>query len=127
MSRAALQITRATVQRWFTIQGLVVILVTLITLFVGKIQAGSVLIGGIMCILPTAVFARWWLASYKAGDAMQRLVKVFYVGEILKLVLTGVLFVLGLMFFPLQLVWCLVGYMSAQVAFWIAPLLSKAN
>lgn len=126
VSRAALQITRATVQRWFTIQSIVVILIALATLFIGIIQAGSVLIGGVLCILPTALFARWWFASYNADDANRRLIKIFYLGEIFKLALTGLLFVVALMFFPVQLVWCLTGYMSAQVAFWIAPLLTKA-
>lgn len=122
MSKAALQITRTKVQRWFTIQGVVVVVLTLLTLFAGLLQAGSVLIGGILCIVPTALFARWWFSSYKAGSTNQ-LVKIFYIGEILKLALTGLMFVLALLFFPIQLLWCLIGYIAAQIAFWIAPLL----
>ncbi len=124
VSRAALQVTRSTVQRWFTIQGIVVIVVTLAALILGKIEAGSVLIGGIICIVPTAVFARWWFAYYKADD-MKQLVKVFYLGELLKLALIGIMFVVFLYLFPIQILWCLAGYMSAQVAFWLAPLLVK--
>lgn len=121
MSKAALQITRTTVQRWFTLQSIVVIIVSLATLLVGLEPAGSVLIGGILCILPTVLFARWWFAEYQAGN-IGRLVKIFYIGEILKLVLTGLLFVLAMVFFPVQLLWCLTGYMAAQISFWLAPL-----
>lgn len=109
-------------QRWFTLQAIVVIVVTLAALWFGTVQAGSVLLGGIVCILPTLVFARWWFAAYHA-DQLRRLVKVFYLGEILKLALIGLLFVIALWIFPLHIGWFLVGYMSAQLAFWLAPLL----
>jgi ATP synthase protein I len=50
---------------------------------------------------------------------------MFYVGEVLKLCLTAVLFVLTLAYLPVNVLACLVGFIVAQVAFWLAPLLTS--
>jgi ATP synthase protein I len=123
VSKAALELTRAAVWRWLVIQIAVVVLLALIFLFFqGMGFAGSVLLGGAISILPNGLFARWWFSYFKA-KAATRLVGKFYVGEIAKLVLTIVLFIAAFEFLPLHVIGCLLGYVVAQMAFWIAPLL----
>ncbi len=73
-------------------------------------------------MLPQWLFARLWLAYYKASAA-PKIVKMFYIGEVLKLLLTACLFLFVLHFIPINPIACLGGFMMAQVAFWTAPLL----
>lgn len=123
MSRAALQITRSQVNRWFLVQALAIVLAAIsFLLFQGLFFAKSVFLGGLLCLLPQWVFAQLWLAYYKASAA-PKLVTMFYVGEVIKLLLTGVLFVLLFKYVSIDAIRCLIGFMIAQVTFWMAPLL----
>lgn len=127
MSRMALQNTRTTFYRWFLIESVILLPILALFLFSQGIHfALSGLLGTALYILPHFIFGRWWLSSFKA-NALQRLVKVFYAAEIFKLSLIGCLFVLSLEFFNINMVGCLVGFASAQIAFWLAPLLSSST
>jgi ATP synthase protein I len=123
VSRAALQITRSQVNRWFLVQLLAIIIATLIFFLSQNVQfAQSVCLGGFLCLLPQWVFARLWLAYYKASSA-PKIIRMFYVGEVLKLLLTAALFIAALHTLPINPIACLIGFMIAQVSFWVAPLL----
>ncbi len=123
MSRAALHITRTQINRWFLVQTLAIIIATIGCLWLqGSFFARSIFIGGLLCMLPQWLFARLWLAYYKASAA-PKIVKMFYIGEVLKLLLTVSLFLLTFHFISINPIACLSGFMIAQVAFWMAPLL----
>ncbi len=122
MSKAALEVTRTTVLRWFLVQMIVVVLVAVIfLLFKGMAFATAVLLGGVISVLPHAIFARWWFAYFTA-KAGNRMIAKFYVGEVVKLFLTVILFILVFTFMSVNILACLLGYIIAQVAFWLGPL-----
>jgi ATP synthase protein I len=123
VSRAALRATRKIVYRWITLQILAVIVISLLFfLWQGIAFASSVLVGGVSCIVPNGLFALCWFAWFRVS-AVRRLVVVFYFGELLKLFLMGVLFVLAQKLLSMDVLGALIGFITAQVAFWIAPLL----
>jgi len=123
VSRAALHITRSQINRWFLVQFLAIIIATISFLWLqGPFFAQSIFLGGLLCMLPQWLFARLWLAYYKASAA-PKIIRMFYVGEVIKLLLTSCLFVLTLIYIPINPIACLSGFMIAQVAFWMAPLL----
>lgn len=125
VSKAALHVTRSEVNRWFVVQGIVTVAIALVSAVVEDLTfAQSLLLGGLLCFAPQWLFARLWLAYYRASAA-PRLVKMFYIGEVLKLCLTAALFILTLAYVPVNVLACLVGFIVAQVAFWLAPLLTS--
>lgn len=127
MSRVALHITRSQVNRWFLVQIVGIVVATMICLWLrGLFFAKSVCLGGFLCFIPQWVFARLWLAYYKASAA-PKLVVMFYIGEVIKLLLTGFLFIGMYKYITLDVIGCLVGFVVAQVAFWIAPLIKAVS
>ncbi len=125
MSKLALSKTRATIYQWFVVQMVVVILVgALFAIFSSKNSFFTVLLGGLVCALPQQLFARWFLGSYRASQA-KSIIRNFYLGEIGKLVFTGLLFILVIVNLPVSIPVFLVGFMGAQIAFWLAPYLVK--
>jgi len=107
------------------VQAIVVIAIAIGFFFYqGRFFAISVIVGGVLCVLPNLLFARWWFAYYSAS-ATARLVKVFYLGELAKLCSIGVLFLLVIKFLSVSLLGCLIGFICAQIAFWVASLVRK--
>jgi ATP synthase protein I len=121
LSKAALSVARATVYRWFIIQFIALIFGSAFFFFFeGSEFALSILLGGGICILPQLLFARWWFDHFRA-NAAHRLIKVFYIAELTKLLLTGFLFVFALRFLSINIVGCLIGFIGSQIVFWLAP------
>jgi ATP synthase protein I len=124
VSRAALQLTRSQVNRWFLIQIVAIILATVAFLILkGPLFAKAVFLGGLLCIFPQWLFACLWFFYYKASAA-PKIVKMFYIGEVVKLLLTGILFVMTLKYLAVNPLGCFSGFIIAQIAFWVAPLFS---
>ncbi len=127
VSRTALRATRTIVYRWIAIQSLAVMVISsLFFLWQGIAFAGSVFLGGLLCILPNVLFAVWWFAYFRV-NAANHLVKVFYFGELFKLFFIGFLFVWAQKFLFINLLAALIGFMGAQVAFWFAPLFKRCS
>jgi len=59
----------------------------------GAGAAGSVLLGGVICVIPNAFLAARIMFSPAATTSPQRLMRAAWMGEIGKLLLTGALFV----------------------------------
>ena len=127
MAKSILRAARVTVYRWLILQIIVVIVASLILLFMqGTRSASSVLLGGAVCVLPQYLFARRVFSYYRAS-APARLIRNFYWGEIMKLLLTAVLFVLVISLVPVKIGAVLIGFISAQLVFWIMPLVSMKS
>ncbi len=125
MSKAALKTTRATVYRWLVGQSIALIVAALVFWqLIGQFFAVSVIWGGIICIIPTAIFARSWLSYYRVSAA-PRLVKVFYIGSMVKLFVIGLLFLLAQRYLQINMLGCLIGFITTQMALWITPLISS--
>jgi ATP synthase protein I len=124
VAKTAQQVTRNTAYQWLAVQGIAVIIISLIlALLVGTNSARSALLGGIVCVVPSLVFASRLFRHFGARSA-QHIVKAFYKGEIIKLALTSILFILVLVYIPLNILAFLCGFLGAQWAFWLAPWLT---
>ena len=75
-----------------------VIAVIALILFVGigRIAAYSAILGGIACLLPNLLFARFAF-RYSAAESVDLAVRWFYVGEAIKIIVTVLIFALSLM------------------------------
>ena len=113
----------AAVRRILLYQAMTVVAISSLTLvLMGTAEAESVLVGGLAGFLPNLFFAAKFGRSNPKRTA-QEVVRAFYVGEALKLLLTGSLFVLifqipGISFMPL-----FIGFVSVIMVFWFALLL----
>lgn len=84
--------------------------------------ASSWFVGGLICILPTILLYRRVFAHFGATKA-KAIVKAFYFGEALKFILTGVGFVAAFQIPWIQPLWLFFGFLAAQAAFWLAPIM----
>ena len=125
MSKLALRATRLTVYQWLIAQACVIVVVSLLSfLFQGLSSILATLLGGLICFVPQALLVRWLFAYYRVSKSRQ-IVKKFFIGEMLKLFITGLLFLLALIKWPAQAPELLLGFISAQIAFWFAPYLAN--
>lgn len=96
-----------------------VVLLALIVLTVGNASRGfSVLVGGMAYGLPNLAFA-WCAFRYVDAADMSKFLGTFFAGETCKLVLSAILFLLIVKWLPVSLLFVLIGYIGAIVAFWI--------
>ena len=78
----------------FIIQFFICVMLTLATwLLLGAVTAYSVLLGGLISIVPNSYFA-WKAFRYRGASNTPLIVKSFYAGETGKLIMTGVSFAL---------------------------------
>jgi ATP synthase protein I len=81
---------------------LVVILCTITTYFYfGILSAKSILIGGLVVIIPNVYFALKAF-RYAGARSSEKVLESFYDGEKMKILLTAILTALALKFFPIE-------------------------
>ena len=109
--------------RLFRAQLLTVLVMSIIILLTSGLHASaSVILGGLVSILPTAYFAKVAF-RYNGACAAQQIVNSFYKGQAIKMLLTFSLFALifkTLNIVPLAFI---AGFIVAQMMFWFAPLI----
>ena len=88
----------------------------------GVDAALSAIIGGVVCVLPNAFFARQ-LFRYSGARAARQIVNGFYKGEAYKLMLSVSMFALVFKYLAIQPKVFFVAYIAAQSMFWLAPLI----
>jgi len=89
----------------------------------GLSAAYSVLLGGLICLLPNGYFA-YRTFRFQGARAAREIVRSFYAGEAGKLVLTALLFAavfIGVK--PLHALALFTGFCLVQMIGWIVPLL----
>ncbi|WP_237758321.1 F0F1 ATP synthase subunit I [Legionella londiniensis] len=82
----------------------------------------SALLGGLVSVIPNAIFA-WKLFQYQGARAARQIVNSFYKGEALKITLSAVLFALVFIFFAVVPLIFFAAFIAAQMVFWFAPLI----
>ncbi len=82
--------------------------------------AYSVIVAGVICIIPNSYFI-WSVFRHKGARAAKRFFFAFYMGEIVKLLLQGFLFVLAIVYLKLAMDWFLFGFIINLAIFWFAP------
>lgn len=91
-----------------------------VSIWAGLQASGSILLGGLVSVLPTAYFARV-VFRYNGAGAAQHIVKCFYKGEAIKMFLTFGLFALIFKTLDIVPLAFMVGFIAAQMMFWFAP------
>ena len=116
---------RSTAYRLVSVQALVVILVAIgFVVGSGVVGAYSALLGGAACVLPSLYFAHKLFKTTSARD-VKKIAIAFFVGEFVKLLLSGILVVIILILIPVKTVPFIITFVGAQFGFWLAPLLVK--
>ncbi|ETO92098.1 F0F1 ATP synthase subunit I [Legionella oakridgensis] len=110
-------------QRFFACQlGVTVLIAVLAALVSGRMAALSAMMGGMSSALPNAYFARK-LFRYQGARAARQIVNNLYKGEVLKIILSIILFALVFAFFKVVPFAFFAAYIMAQMIFWFAPLI----
>lgn len=105
------------------IQLALTVLIAIIFMFKGGIDAAfSAVLGGLVCLVPNAYFARK-LFKHSGARAARQIVNGFYKGEAFKLMLTVALFAMVFKFLSINPLVFFVAYIAAQMVFWFAPLI----
>ncbi len=102
--------------------GLVFIISLLLLLIVDSKQAYSVLLAGLVYLVPSWIFAVK-LFKHEGARAAGKIVRDFYWGESLKLLCTFALFALVFKYVPVAPLAFFCTYIFLQMTLWIAPLL----
>lgn len=110
-------------QRILLTQLVVAILLAMIVLVpCGATSAISAIAGGLVCVIPNALFIKQ-LFWHNGARAAKQIVNNFYKGEALKLVLSMALFTMIFKFITINPLVFFVAYIAVQMVFWFAPLI----
>lgn len=102
------------------IQTSLVLIASFVLVVIIDLKAGlTVIAGGLIGIIPAWVFAKQAFRFAGARQARQ-VVRAFYLGEALKLLLTLLLFVLVFSFTKVHTGWLFFGYGLTLVAHWVS-------
>jgi ATP synthase protein I len=94
----------------------------LIWLFWGFSSGVSAFAGGLTCVIPNGFFA-WRFFGATGALAAKQIVRGMYRAEMIKLLLTGLLFLVVFTYLPVDVLPYFVGFLLAQFAGWFAPLI----
>lgn len=109
--------------RLMGIQSMIVVLISLAWGWYSFIALASSLLGGVISIVPNIYFASRFFASGRSSNP-QKIVRTFYLGEVLKLGITVSLVLVGITQFSSVLILpLLTGFVAATLGLWFAPLL----
>ena len=97
-------------------------LALVIFLLLGLQKGWSVLAGGMAYWLPTLLFI-WRVTLHTTAHAATRFMMAFFAGEIVKLFLSALLFLLILKYGSVNVIYEMVGLIGAIVAYWIASVM----
>lgn len=98
-------------------------IVTLLYLDSKKVIAYSLLWGGGVCILPNLYFAHKLFAQTGA-KAVRQILATFYISEVVKFIITIVLFWIAFKYFTINKIAIFIGYLVAQFTFWFSAVFS---
>jgi ATP synthase protein I len=111
------------VRRLLEIQCIISAIIALVLLLAFGIQAAfSALLGGMVAIIPIALFARK-LFYYQGARAARQIVKSFYIGEALKMLLSMTLFILVFTLLRINPLAFFITYIVVLMCYWFAPLI----
>lgn len=84
----------------YKVLSVIAVIVTVIALglllIYGRVAAYSALLGGVACLLPNLLFARFAF-RYSAADSAALVMRWFYIGEAVKIIVTALVFALSLL------------------------------
>lgn len=98
--------------------GCVLLLAFIVLLLYGGTASASVFAGGLAYCLPNLLFV-WRVFRYVGAHEMQKFMAAFFIGEMIKLIISAILFLIIVKYLPVSLLSVLVGFIGAIVAFWV--------
>ena len=123
MKKDFLQATRKKAYLVICLQVIMVLLIAILYFFFkGKNYFLSAIAGGVSWLLPSFYFTRKLFIMPDNKSAL-KMVKNFYVAEIFKLVLSGVLIVISFKFLHVEVISFLVAYIGAVFSVWLFPII----
>ncbi len=111
----------STVAKVLVYQLVIILVVSLGFAALGWQKAVSSLLGGIVAFIPNLYFAL--RVSGSAGQEARKVLRSFYVGESVKLLLTALLFMMIVQIPKIEILPLLAGYIAALSVFWFALLM----
>lgn len=82
----------------------------------------SAMLGGLVAIVPSALFAKK-MFRYQGARAARQIVKNFYFGEALKILSTAILFALVFIVYKVAPLAFFFTYIMVLMTYWLAPLI----
>lgn len=124
MAKIILRSLRDQAYHWVYLSAGISMTVSLLLGFVSGMHVGSsALWGGLTWFMPNL-----WVA-YRLFSRVETQTRIFivtfFIVELLKLVLYGMLFILLYKYLKIAVMPFLIGFMLAQMAFWVSPLLLR--
>lgn len=105
----------------------VVLLLAVLECLFQNVQNGiSILFGGVAYCLPNFIFV-WRVFSHATAREARQFLVAFVLGELTKLFISAVLVVIIAKLLPVKLIWVLMGYVAAIVAFWIVSFMTMSQ
>lgn len=113
---------RLIVYRLTGLQAAVAVIIALCWWVKGTTEALSAFLGGAVCVVLPNLYFAWRLFAITVILAAKRIMINFFLGELIKLVLSAVLVILIVVFVPVSIVPFIIGFAGAQFGFWFFPL-----
>ena len=95
---------------------------TFLGVFVSIHAAVSSLFGGAVCLVPGFIFALMFF-KHKGARNASKIMKAFYLGEVIKLIMCGALFALVFVSYDVHALAFFATFMVIQAMYWLAPLI----
>ena len=107
--------------QFYIAQLIIIGIAALIAYLVGDVNALiSALLGGMVCFLPGMLFAILFF-RYGGAQHSRKIISAFYLGEALKLILSGVLFVVVFTLYKVAAGAFFITFIAVQMMYWFAP------
>lgn len=120
-------IQRPPLARWFAIESVVLVLVSLAFLLRGQVSGYSALLGGLIFLLPHGYFALKAF-RYSGARSAKKIMSSFYQGEAGKLILCAIFFMMVFKWIqPLDVAVLFLSFAIMLVTNWLTPLLASST
>ncbi|ONF44520.1 F0F1 ATP synthase subunit I [Marinobacter lutaoensis] len=118
---------RPPIARWFLIEGVILVFVSLAFSLRGQVAGYSALVGGLIFLLPHGYFALKAF-RYAGARSAKKIINSFYQGEAGKLILCAILFTMAFKWIqPLDIAALFLTFAIMLVTNWVTPLLAGSN
>jgi len=108
------------------IQLIWIVFVASFGLLIGFKIAAALLSGGMAVFLANSYFV-YKAFSRSGAQQNKKVVGAFYLGEVVKVILSTTLLVVGFILLPSFEIYVLVGYIAALLSQWLAPVIVKTH
>ncbi len=126
MTQVMTRKNKSAAYRIVIIQFAVLVTAAVITLFWGSHFSWSLLVGGLVAIIPHLLFTIKAF-QYSGAQAAKQVMRSFYIGEAIKFFSMIVLFVVMFLFLPVLAKASLLGFVLAMSVQFFAPLIVKTS